>query len=62
MAFAYEALGVDDDEPESGFVLDGVALVELVLEELEESELPVVDVLEDADEPEVLEEPRASFL
>ena len=49
-------------EPESGFVLDGVALVELVLEELEESELPVVDVLEDADEPEVLEEPRASFL
>jgi hypothetical protein len=34
-------------------------LVELVPEELEESELPVVDVLDDA---EVLEEPRASFL
>ena len=57
-AFPYDALGVEEDEPESELVDD------VVLDELEES-VPVDDVLEVADEPVVLEEldePRASFL
>lgn len=57
MTFAQEALGVDDDEPESVFGVDGV-----VLDGVEESELLVDEVVDEADEPEELDEPRASFL
>jgi hypothetical protein len=51
------ALGVDEDEPESELVLEGV-----VLEDVEESELVVDAEPDDADVVEELEEPRASFL
>ena len=57
MTFAQEALGVDDDEPESVFGVDGV-----VLDGVDESELLVDEAADEADEPEELDEPRASFL
>jgi len=50
-------LGVDEDEPESELVLEGV-----VLDDVEESELVVDAEPDDADVVEELEEPRASFL
>ena len=50
-------LGVDEDEPESELVLEGV-----VLEDVEESELVVDAESDDAEVVEELEEPRASFL
>jgi hypothetical protein len=50
-------LGVDEDEPESELVLEGV-----VLEDVEESELVVDAEPDEAVAVEELEEPRASFL
>ena len=50
-------LGVDEDEPESELVLEGV-----VLEDVEESELVVDAEPDEAVVVEELEEPRASFL
>lgn len=50
-------LGVDEDEPESELVLE-----EVVLEDVEESELVVDAESDDAEVVEELEEPRASFL
>ena len=50
-------LGVDEDEPESELVLEGV-----VLEDVEESELVVDAEPDEAVVVAVLEEPRASFL
>ena len=50
-------LGVDEDEPESELVLEGV-----VLEDVEESELVVDAESDDAEVVEELEEPRVSFL
>ena len=60
-------LGVDEDEPESELVLEGVVLEDVVLEDVvledvEESELVVDAESDDAEVVEELEEPRASFL
>jgi hypothetical protein len=55
-------LGVDEDEPESEPVLEGVVLVDVVLEDVEEPELVVDAESDDAEVVEELEEPRASFL
>lgn len=57
MAFAQEALGVDEEEPESELVVDAGAL-----EALDDSDVLVEDEVDDPDEPEELEDPRASFL
>ena len=56
MAFAQEALGDDDEEPESELLVAAGAL-----EALEESDVLVEDELDD-EEPDEPEEPRASFL
>jgi hypothetical protein len=50
-------LGVDEDEPESELVLEGV-----VLDDVAESELVVDAEPDEAAVVEELEEPRASFL